>query len=142
MANFDKRIPLLSFMFRVYSDEAFQTQFKEDPEKAMDEYELTWEQKVAIYHSGADPMYLTVEPVPNYPKYLDASKMPPNAVTADRWAAYARFKADTLAGKNPDPIPNPRVNDRMPEGDRVSMAGVMTLLGEELARAPKWGELW
>ncbi|HEY0467014.1 MAG TPA: hypothetical protein VGC79_22585, partial [Polyangiaceae bacterium] len=102
---------------------------------------LTWEQKVAIYHSGANPMFLTGQPVPGYPRLLDASKLPPNPVTADWWAAYARYKADVEAGLNPTPVPNPLVNDRG-EGDRVSLAGVMLLLGEELAKPAGWHGPW
>jgi hypothetical protein len=138
---YNPNFPLLSFIHQLYSDNAFQAAFKADPEKCMDEYKLTWEQKVAIYHSGANPMFLTDQAVPGYPRLLDASKFPPNPVSADWWAAYARFKADVEAGKNPAPIPNPLVNDRR-EGDRVSLAGVMLLLGEELAKQPGWDGPW
>lgn len=142
MANYDPKIPLLSFIFAVYTDPTFQAKFKKDPEAAMDEYKLSTEQKVAIYHSGADPLFLGANNPTGYPIFLDPGQVPPNPVTADWWAAYARYRSDVSAGvPNPVPPPSPLVNDRV-QGDRASMAGVMTLLGEELSRAPKWGEMW
>jgi hypothetical protein len=139
--NFDKEIPLLSFIYRLYTDGEFQARFKTDPEVAMDEYKLNWEQKIAIYHSGANPVYLSPGPVPGYPRTLDPAKASPNPISADWWAEYAQFIAATDAGGNPAPVPNPRVNDRS-EGDRVSMAGVMLLLGEELSKKIKWKLMW
>ncbi len=148
MAVYDPAVPLLSFIYRVYTDEDFQTKFKNDPEGAMNEYALSWDQKTAIYHSGAIPTYVTPSAVPNYPILLDKTQISnvpsegkPNPVTGDWWAAFARFKSDVEAGRNPAAIPNPRVNDR-PHADQASLMGVMTLRCEELSQDPKWTSLW
>jgi hypothetical protein len=109
----------------------------------MDEYGLTWEQKVAIYHSGADPMFVTNQPVEGYPVCIDPKKANPNPVSGDWWAAYACYKAQVEAGgPKPPPVPNPRgVNDRA-EGDPASMAGVMHHLSAELSKVGKWHLMW
>jgi hypothetical protein len=147
-----QRLPLLSFIHRLYTNTDFQAEFRADPEKAMDDYKLTWEQKVAIYHSGADLMFLTRKPVPGYPILLDGNKVAtdpnapaekgPNPLSADWWAAYAQFAAANKAAmpgfKAP---PSPDVNNRA-TGDRVSMAGVMILLGEELCQQQNWDPQW
>jgi|GEM_PF-5212876 len=142
-------LPMLSFIYDVYTSPATQAAFKEDPEALMNSYGLTWEQKIAVYHSGADPMFLMAQNYPaGYPNFINPTKLDPannkpNPVTCDWWASYARFKAEVEAGvPKPSPVPNPRhVNDR-PEGDRVSMAGVMTLLSEELSGKSVWTSPW
>ena len=142
-------VPLLSFIYKVFTDPEFQLKFQEDPEAAMDEFELTWAQKVAIYHSGADPVFVTREPVSGYPLLMDAQKVAtstqatvgPNPVTGDWWGAYAQFKAAKMSGKAAPPVPNPQVNER-PLGDPASLAGVMTLLSEELSQASNWKPVW
>ena len=143
IADNELRVPMLAFIYKLYTDVTFQELFKVDPEKAMDQYKLTWEQKIAIYHSGADPKFVTTAQVRGYPILLDPAKVTgkPNPVTGDWWAAYARYIADKESGLNPTPVPNPKVNDRA-EVEVASMAGVMALLGQELGKAPKWGEVW
>jgi hypothetical protein len=144
----DPQVPLLSFLITVYTDLDTQKRFAEKPEAVMDEYKLTWDQKVAVYHAGADPMFLTSKPVEGFPVMLDPEKIStdpaagrPNPVSADWWAAYARFKAKVEASGSAELIRNPGVNERK-VGHRASMAGLMALLGEELAQTPKWIDVW
>lgn len=149
MANVnDPQVPLLSFLITVYTDPTVQEEFRVTPEVVMDRYKLTWEQKVAVYHAGADPLATTRKDIPGFPRLIDPSKISSdptkneaNPISADWWAAYTRFKAQVEATGTAELIPNPEVNERK-TGDRASMAGLMLLLGEELSDTAKWTDVW
>jgi len=144
----DPQLPLLSFLITVFTDPGTQEKFKVTPEVVMNDYKLTWEQKVAVYNAGADPLFLTTEIVKGFPRLLDQSKIStnpndnkPNPVSGDWWASYARFKAEVEAKGTAPLIPNPDVNERK-TGDRATMAGLMALLGDELSDTVKWTDVW
>ena len=141
----DPRMPLFSFLVSLLTDGDTQTRFRADPEAVMNLYNLTWDQKVAVYHAGADPLYVTSKPVDGYPRLLDKAAVSgenkPNPVTGDWWASFAQFKAAVDAGLNPPSVPNPEVNDRG-KGERASMAGLMVLLGDEIGQSATWKGPW
>ena len=149
MANVnDPNFPLLSFLITVFTDTTVQGQFQTNPEDVMNTYKLTWEQKVAVYHAGADPLFVTTKPVTGFPRLIDQAQISanpndnkPNPVSGDWWASYARFKSSLETTGSGTAIPTPDEIER-PKADRATMAGLMALLGDELAGTSKWTDVW
>jgi hypothetical protein len=122
--NFDSRIKLLQFIHRLYTDSTFQTQFAADPEGCMSEYELTSDQKTAVYHAGVDPLYLDPEG---------------RALVADWWKEYALWRKDP---KNPYPDRSKYKGLDRGEGEVGSMSGVVALMIEELCGKDQYQKAW
>ena len=115
---------LLPFTFRLYTDPQFQTNFRESPEKLMDQYKLTSEQKIAVYHAGMSPVFLS-----------QGDLKPVNAIW---WGEYALFQA----GQGPLPKVESYQDVDRKLADRASMMGVAQLIADELCKHPEYEEAW
>lgn len=123
--NYDPRIKLLQFIHRLYTDKAFQDQFRGDPEGSMQEYLLTTDQKTAIYHAGVDPMY------------IDPAGKP---AVSTWWAEYALYRTDPANNPYPDRAKYASVEREA--GETGSMGGVVAFLVEELTGKDQFQEAW
>src|SRR4051812_39725719 len=112
--NFDPRVKLLQFVHRLYTDKTFQTAFQANPEGCMQEYDLTNQQKTAVYHAGVDPLY------------LDADG---NALVSDWWKEYALYRKDP--NSYPYPARKKYQSAERQVGENASMAGVVALIAAE-----------
>lgn len=122
--GYDPRIKLLQFIHRAYTDKAFQTAFKADPEGSMTLYGLSIDQKTAVYNAGVDPIFMRGD----------------DPIVSTWWKEYALYRADPLKNPYPDQAKYKGVDREA--GEVASMGGVTALLIEELCGKDQFQEAW